>query len=261
MTLLFLCVLLFVLMTLVGGDRGSVSFLILLANAFLCIIGVLLLSYGIHPMLVLTVSCLLFILLSIPFQNGFHIKTLAAMLSTAAVLVPAAAAIGFVCAHAHIAGLDEYQMNQMENSYLSSGVRLNMNAVILVSLVWGELGAVIDTSITIASSLNEIYGSSPEPKRKELIRTGMQLGKSMIGTTINTLVFIAFGEMILLCLLYRADGYSFSALLNAKSFFQQFGGILFSCESCLLAIPLTVVIYSLLACSKPVRTFFERKPK
>lgn len=257
--LIFLLVLLFALMVLIGGERGSVSFVILLANAFLCMISVLLLSYGVNPIAVLAVSCLVFILFAIPFQNGFHIKTLAAMLSVTAMLVPIAVLIGLICAHTHIAGLDEFQISQIENSYLSSGVRVNMGAIMIVSLVWGELGAVIDASITIVSSLNEIYVNHPDLEKKELARTGIQIGKSIIGTTINTLVFIAFGETIMLCLLYRSDGYSFTILMNSKSFFQQFGGILFSCESCLLVIPLTVFIFTSLVNSERVKAFFEKK--
>ena len=259
MALLFLVLLLFLLMALVGGERGVNSFVVLIANGVLCVLSVLLLSLGIHPILILAVSSVLFVVFALPFQNGLNQKTLASLLAVLLLMIPVSLAVGFVCAHAHIVGLDEIQIYQIDNSYLSSGVRLNLTAVMLVSLVWGQLGAVIDTSITVASSLNEVLLAHPELSGKPLVHEGLQIGKSIIGTTINTLAFIAFGETILLCLLYVSDGYSLLLLLNSKSFFQQFGGILFSCESCLLVIPLTVVLFSKLTSSQRVTDFFARR--
>ena len=92
--------------------------------------------------------------------------------------------------------------------------------------------------------MNEILAAHPNLTERELRSSGLQIGKNIIGTTVNTLVFIAFGETIMLCLLYISNGYSLVMLINSKSFFQQFGGILFSCQSCLLVVPLTAAIFA-----------------
>jgi len=257
--LMVLLALLFALMVLIGGRRGAAAFGVLLLTALLCAVGVLLLSYGISPTAVLAVSCPLFIFLTILLQNGFHVKTFAAAASVLLLLIPIVAVLALICSHAHITGLDEFQTSQAENSYLSSGVQVKLGAIWLVSLVWGELGAVADASVTLASALNEVDAAHPELTRAELIRSGLQIGRGMIGATINTLVFIAFGEAVTLCLLYLSDGYSWTILLNSKSFFQQFGGILISCESCLLAMPLTAACFAWLARSKRVQAIRSRR--
>lgn len=258
MILLILTVVLLALMIAVGGERGASSFGILLCSVLLCGLGAVLLSFGVNPYFILAAGCLLFLILTVPVQNGLNRKTAAVLASSAILLIPMTLIIAAVCAGAHLAGLDEYQASLMENSYLSSGVKLNVGALMLLSLTFSELGAIVDTGMTVATSLHEIRANNPSFERKELRRTGMQVGGDIIGTTINTLVFIAFGETAMLCLLYVADGYSLTVMLNSKSFFQQFGGILFSCESCLLVIPLTVESYCRLADSARATALFAR---
>ncbi len=258
MILLILVGLLLALMIAVGGQRGAASFGLLLCSLLLCGLGAVLLSLGANPYAVLAAGCLLFLILMVPVQNGLNRKTAAVLASSAVLLIPVTVLIAAVCSGAHLAGLDEYQASLMENSYLSSGVKLNVGALMLLSMVFSELGAIVDTGMTVATSLHEIRAHHPSFGRRELRHVGMQVGGDIIGTTINTLVFIAFGETAMLCLLYVADGYSLTVLLNAKSFFQQFGGILFSCESCLLVIPLTVEIYCRLTDSPRADAFFTR---
>lgn len=256
--ILLLTALLLGLMVLVGGERGFHSFILLLVNGFFGIVGIFLLCFGFSPALILTVGCVVFLAIGIPVQNGLNVKSLAAMTATALILVLIGAAITVVCGYVHITGLNEIQLKEIDNNYLSSGVNLKMQAILLISLIWGELGAIMDTSITIASSMNEILAVSPDLSERKLRSAGMEIGKSIIGTTINTLVFIAFGEAIMLCLLYLSCGYSTVMLINSKSFFQQFGGILFSCQSCLLVVPLTAVIFARMVKSRRVTAVLEK---
>jgi len=256
--ILLLTGLLLGLMVLVGGERGFHSFVFLFVNGFFGMVGICLLCCGISPAAILVIGCAVFLAVGIPLQNGCNLKSLSAMLATGLILVLMGAAISAVCLHVHITGLSEIQLKEIDNSYLSSGVDLDMRAILLVSLVWGELGALMDTSITIASSMNEILAAHPNLTERELRSSGLQIGKNIIGTTVNTLVFIAFGETIMLCLLYISNGYSLVMLINSKSFFQQFGGILFSCQSCLLVVPLTAAIFARMAVSARVTAWTEK---
>ena len=257
--ILFLTGILLLLMVLIGGERGFHSFVFLFVNGFFAMVGICLLCYGISPILIMVIGCAVFLAVGIPVQNGCNRKSLSAMLATGLILVLVGAAISVVCLHAHITGMNEIQIKEIDNSYLSSGVDLDMRAILLISLVWGELGALMDTSITIASSMNEVLAAHPDLTEQELRAKGMQIGKNIIGTTVNTLVFIAFGETIMLCLLYISNGYSPMMLLNSKSFFQQFGGILFSCQSCLLVVPVTAAIFARLAASDRLTAWMEKR--
>lgn len=65
-----------------------------------------------------------------------------------------------------------------------------MAAVVLLS----TLGAVTDMALTVSTSLYEVKIHKPDMSNTELFQSGMQIGKSILGTTVNTLLFAYLGE-------------------------------------------------------------------
>ena len=55
--------------------------------------------------------------------------------------------------------------------------------------VFSTLGAVIDTALSVTSSVYEVWTHKNSLVEKELTSTGYQVGKEIIGTTVNTLLF------------------------------------------------------------------------
>ena len=67
-----------------------------------------------------------------------------------------------------------------------------LTAGILIS----SLGAVMDVSISIASSVQEIYSLNPKLTEKELFISGMNVGRDMMGTMVNTLILAFAGTSL-----------------------------------------------------------------
>ena len=67
---------------------------------------------------------------------------------------------------------------------------------------------------------------------KELIQSGMQIGKEVTGTTVNTLLFAYLGESLLLFSYLRMQGYSFELLLNSKIMFENCASMIFGAIAC-----------------------------
>ena len=59
----------------------------------------------------------------------------------------------------------------------------------------------MDIAISISSSINEIYDKNPDIERKILIKSGMEIGKDIMGTMANTLVFAYISGSIPMILL------------------------------------------------------------
>lgn len=80
--------------------------------------------------------------------------------------------------------------------------------VIFAAIVIGALGATMDVAMSIASSLDEILYHKPDIRDWELMRSGLNIGRDIMGTMANTLVLAYVGSslhMILLLLAYNND--------------------------------------------------------
>ena len=83
-------------------------------------------------------------------------------------------------------------------------------------MITGTIAAITDTAISISSSLYEVHNCNPQLGEKKLFRSGMTIGKDIIGTTTNTLYFSFVGSYLALFLWFRDLSYSFGEALNAK---------------------------------------------
>lgn len=257
--LVVLILLFFISVIIIGGERGVISLMTLFGNALIGVISMFLLGQGIYPIPILIISCTLFTMVTIFYQNGYKLKTFVTFLSTLIISLLISSVIYYICIRAHITGMNEIALYEDDASFLSSEVNLNMLSILLVSMIWGELGAVIDTSMSISSAMNEIIQNNREISKRQLFKSAMTMGKDIIGTTINTLLFVSFGESIMVILYYIRFGYSFEQLMNSKSFFQEMSVILFNCIGCIGIIPLTAVIFIFCSNSSKITSYFQSK--
>lgn len=244
MTILIMLAVLFTLMAAIGQNRGAKSFIVLVLNSFTVIGSLMLIGWGVHPLLIMFISACIFCYLTIIFQNEYNVKSVSALLASLGVTVVLSGIILFFISGSHISGLNEISSRVDSTEYYNSAVNINMFQILIVSLIWGELGAIADTGVSIASALHEISSNNSELSRGQLFRSGLVIGRDIIGTTVNTLAFVALGESILLLLLYAMNNYSFIKIINSKSFVQEISAILLSCIGCILIIPVTAAIYT-----------------
>jgi uncharacterized membrane protein len=79
------------------------------------------------------------------------------------------------------------------------------------------------------------------------MQSGKNVGKDILGTTSNTLLFAGMGEILLLFIwLSKMNHYSIPQLINSKAVFQELIIILVSNIGCLLIIPISVLVISYL---------------
>ena len=190
-------------MLVLGGERGAKSFITLVCNVFIGAISIFLLLIGVSPYLIIIVSSLVFCLVTIKFQNGLNIKTVSSLISVLMVCIFSCVIIYIFSIKGHIGGFNEIEMQEEEVFFLGSAVEFKMVNILMVAFVWGQLGAVIDTSMAISSSLHEIFIHNPDYSKRKLIYEGAVIGKDILGTTVNTLSFVFLGESLMLFIYYR----------------------------------------------------------
>ena len=81
-----LAVVLFILMYIIGGERGVISIIALAGNIFILLLSIMFMYYGINPILVTFIGCLIINSITLFYQSGKNAKTYAAFISVLIVI-------------------------------------------------------------------------------------------------------------------------------------------------------------------------------
>ena len=123
---------------------------------------------------------------------------------------------------------------------LTTDLHINMLHVGIFVTVFSTLGAVIDTALSVTSSVYEVWTHKNSLTAKELTASGYQVGKEIIGTTVNTLLFAYLGGTILLFSYIQTQQYSLEIILNSQFLFQDVAAMLSGAVACLITVPVSI---------------------
>jgi len=130
------------------------------------------------------------------------------------------------------------------------GSILNYRKIIVAGIIFGALGAVMDISMVVASAVNELKIKYEELSFPMAIKSGLAIGRDVIGTTTNTLLFAyAAHDITLLVLIFLQtkalnDKLAFLKFFNFEEISIESVRIIMGSIGLLLAVPLTVLIVS-----------------
>lgn len=130
------------------------------------------------------------------------------------------------------------------------GSVLNYQKIIVAGIIFGALGAVMDISMVVASAVNELKIKYEELSFPMAIKSGLAIGRDVIGTTTNTLLFAyAAHDITLLVLIFLQtkalnDNLAFLKFFNFEEISIESVRIIMGSIGLLLAVPLTVLIVS-----------------
>lgn len=239
-TIVVLIITLAVLMTIVGGETGIRSFFSVLINTFLLILVALFISWGLS----IPIITLIFIplkLVTIIFL-GTHDYTVAKNSFAAAFIVCLMVSVLTLACQflAQAAGLGPEAGEMLVG--LSQMPGLSYPQIAVTVAVFSTLGAIAEAAVAMSSGLLEIRKHNPLLKRSELAAAGNRIGKDIIGTSMNTILFGMFGSFLSLFLWYFRLHYTFGEIINDKLFVNEALIILYSLIGVLLTVPLSIFL-------------------
>lgn len=203
----------FISLCIIGGKKGMKSVLSLIFTFSLVIflfIPMLYLGYSPTASSILITSIIT--CMSLFLLNGFSPKSTCAILGTICG-VAISGLLELVFGHfAHLNGLNLTQVESLNMISNVSGMKVQelVTAGILISC----LGAVMDLCISIASSMQEIYLSNPSISKQELFKSGMTIGKDMMGTMANTLILAFTGASLSMIIIIYSYNLDYNQLIN-----------------------------------------------
>ncbi len=180
--------------------------------------------------------------------HGTGATTLAAAAGTAMALAVVAALSALFTGLADISGYGDES-----SRYLSVDLGISLPALLLASSVIGALGVLDDATVSQASTVNALRRVNPSLTARQLFSTAMDVGRSHVAATINTLVLTYVGAALPLLLLIYAGGAGVGGTLNAEPVAQEVVITVAGSVGLMAAIPLTTAIACLLAVRLPQR--------
>lgn len=235
-----LSLILFILLLLIGRSRGLKTFCIFYLSIFLIIIYLYIINLGFNAITHSIIICILVTLVTLFGLNGVNVKTKSSFKSIMIVLLFIFLITYFIGKNANIQGFSAESLEAIGG--YSFDLNYDMTNVFIGMYLITIIGTIIDTSISISSALNEVHLNNMNLDKHELYKSGMNIGKDILATTINTLYFALVAEFIGFFMWHY--GSSFSFLLNYKSFAQEIIKLSLCFIASILIIPITSYITS-----------------
>ena len=237
---IILIILLFLLMIYIDIKRGIKLFLSILFNFIILMIIFYLIAIGLNPIICSLIGCFIISYIILYYVNEKNIKTESSLKSVIIVLIILSFLIFFVTKISRIAGFG-YESYEEINMF-SYDVKIDFTNIAISMILISLIGATVDSSIAISSALYEVYDNNKNLSKKELFLSGMNIGRDILCTTNNTLMFAFLGEFMTLLIWFYKGDYSFLEIVNAKTFVSEMIKILFSALGCIIVIPITAYI-------------------
>lgn len=231
----------FILIVIIGGRKGVSTLISLLFTClaiFMIFIPAVLNGYNIYISGIIV--CTYTIITTLVLLNGLHKKTLATILSCFFGVMIAGLITVLMDKFLMLSGfVDEHSIYlQMINP----DKPINLKAIIFASIMIGAMGAVMDVAMDISSALFEIREHAKEITLTQLVKSGLSIGRDIMGTMANTLILAYIGSSMSCVLLLTTYSGSLMELLNREQVIVEFLQSLVGSMSILLTIPLTALV-------------------
>lgn len=202
---------------------------------------------GHNPYLWSVLSCIYIIIMTLVIVSGFGKKTLAAIIGCSSGVAVAGLLVILSSLTLHLTGVATEDMSTVMGL---STLGVDLKPLTFAGIILGSLGAVMDVSVSISSSLKELHDQVEEPTFKGLVKSGITIGRDIMGTMANTLVLAYIGCEVATAVILINVGTSVYELLSTEYVVTEMLQMLVGSIGILLTIPLTAIVSAALYMGK-----------
>lgn len=236
-------ILLFLVMIVVGRGKGFKSAVGLFFTFMMIICFMMPLIYqGYDPIMLCMITVVLTTAVSLILLNGCTTKTMVAVVSTSIGTLITAVFFLLSSGLLHLTGFNVGEAESLQLIAQNTGMQIR--ELLFVGILISSLGAVMDVAMSLTSALFEIIEMKPDIKPKEIITSGMNIGKDMIGTMSNTLILAFTGGALTTILVLFSYGVEYNQLLSSDYIAVELAQGISGTIAIILTVPVTA-----LACS------------
>ena len=232
----------FILLVVIIGERKGFMSCIGLGFTLCMVICFLLptLYNGGNGALVSIVTIILSIIVSCFCIGGLSKKTLLNIISTIIGTISAGLIYKLFSFILVISGASMDESEAL--SLISQTTGLKLKGILFAGVMISALGAIMDVAVSIGASLCEIRELNPDISSKELFKSGMNIGRDMIGTMTNTLIFAFAGGSIAMLILLISYGVQYNQLISSNYIALEVAKGLASTAAVVLTVPISALV-------------------
>ena len=230
----------------VGRKKGLYS-LISIGATVILITNLLspMILHGINPVFSAILICLLSTAITMYSVGGFNAKSSSAIIGAVLSLAFAGLLSFIAMVTAHLTGFTE----ETSMFLYTAHPELDFISITIATMILATLGAVMDVAMSIASTINEIYEIDTSKGVKELFKSGMNVGRDIIGTMANTLILVYMGGSLPLLLL--AENIDMQKFINLNQVVTETASALIGSIAIVICVPITALVASqMIKCAK-----------
>lgn len=133
-----------------------------------------------------------------------------------------------------------------ETLLYSGHIDLRLTEIFIASVFIACSGAVMDLAMDVAATMDEIKRKRPDIEIGEHVRSGLRVGRAVIGTMATTLLLAYSSSHICMFLLFMAKGLPSENMLNASFVAAEILNILVGSFGLVTVAPFTALVAGLL---------------
>lgn len=220
-----------------SGVRIIISFIF----AFLCIWKLLIPAtlHGINPLFVCIFTLMLITVTTLLLVGGVSRRSLAAILGSVSASLATAVTGYFMTSVLSIHG----SVLEQSESLLYAGFQtLDLTSLFIGVVALSAGGAIMDLAIDVSVAMAEVCEHAPGISHRELIKSGMAVGRAGVGTQTTTLLLAYMGSWLTVMMVYMAQSTPVLNILTSKMIASEIVQTLTGCTGLLLVTPLTSLI-------------------
>lgn len=199
---------------------------------------------GTSPTFASVMSCIVITMITMITISGFSQKAFSAIVGTAMGIIIAGLISYIISQVAYLSGLGSNEATML--LYIPQGTEFNYKELLFAGIIIGTMGATMDISMSVASSMNEIIIHNPTVSIKNLMTSGLNVGRDVMGTMTNTLILAYTGSSMSILLVFFAYKTSIMEIMNLDVIATEVVRAISGSIGIILSVPCTALTVSII---------------
>lgn len=225
----------------VGGKNG-IKALAGLGVSIALIFGIFLplIIRGANPILTALLVCSASTVSTLFIISGNNKKTYTAILGTVGGIIIAGLFAFAAGKMLRLSGLGNEDAQML--AFIPQHRKIDYQGLLFAGMMLGAMGAVMDVAMSVSSAMWEIITVSPTISNKQLVKSGMNIGRDIIGSMSNTLILAYVSTSVPVLLLFIIFSNGFTEIINLEFLSAEILRAVSGSIGLIFTIPITVNI-------------------